>query len=278
VNDPPDSRTDNPTKHAAQDSVETVSSLATIGASTDLLSTDTTPKTKTSFTSVDSRTSELSTIEQHRLQQVASTGKLKPRRTHQPGISKLEDEQSVPPLPQIRLQQVNDDLREQDLGQMHHDADRFSFVEGEEDILPITFKPSSPLRTSIEQEKETRTGRPYFARVRTEPTGNHSSFVNLFRAATHQPQQMDYAGLHPLRRVKARLGREESSELQGVQTYVTADVAMRSNPDLTSTSTRPPRRLQKKERASQSSLRQKFMTAMKERGERGAKQIEALDT
>jgi hypothetical protein len=81
-----------------------------------------------------------------------------------------------------------------------------------------------------------------------------------------------------LRRVKARLGREESSELQGVQTYVTADVARRSNPDLTSTSTRPPRRLRKKERASQSSLRQKFMTAMKERGERGAKQIEALDT
>lgn len=250
---------DSPTKHTAQNSVDTVSSLATIGASTDLLSTDTTPKTKTSFSSVDTRTSELSNIEQHRLQQVASTGQLKPRHAPQLGTPKPEDVDNVPPIPQIRLQQISDNLEEQDLGLLRTDTRAYSFEEGRPDTLHSMGTP--PVADTQDNTKKSHLRRPYFARIQTEPLGYRPSMTDLFRTPTWQPQQADYAGLHPLKRVKARLGRESADKFQAVQTYVTADIALRSNQELASTSRRTPRKLQKKERTSQSSLRQKFMAA-----------------
>ena len=264
--------TDTNSKHMTQHSVDTISSLYDSTYTPELLSAETTPKTKTSFTSVETGDSEFSALEQHRLHQVASTGQLK-RRLRRLSTEQRDKDNSPPPeVPQIRLVEVIDDHEEHDLGLLRTESDTFSFVEGrldEIDTRDFAFNPDNQSPTQL--TKSRRFSRPDFFRARTEPPSGQTRLGSLFRSITHQmpvtntstPDLEHGAGgdIHDLA--------PDSSPAKATST---PDLRLREKQRRhsgSSASGRIPRKLRKQKRVGSagSSLRQSFLAAVHGRGE-----------
>jgi len=255
-----------------QHSVDTMSSLNDSTYTPELLSAETTPKTKTSFTSVETGDSEFSALEQHRLHQVASTGQLK-RRLRRLSTEQRDKDTSPPPeVPQIGLVEVIDDHEEHDLGLLRTESDTFSFVEGRPDEIDTRDFASSPDNQSPTQSaKSRRFSRPEFFRARTEPAPGQTRLGNLFRSMTNQipPQDTTAFGLaHDLengyRDFVTEAGPGKATSTPDLQTH---DTARRYS--ASSASGRTPRKLRKQKRVGSagSSLRQSFLAAVHGRSE-----------
>lgn len=252
-------------KHAAQESVETVSSTATIITSAEPASARTTPDTKRSYSTTDTRETELSHLEQHRLQQVASTGQLKPRRR----LSYSDNHERLPHLrlPKIRIEDVSvDGDGEQDLGLvgMVSDNDAYSFVQGEDDVIDIAASSMSSPSTPKNKKRFSRAG---MSRSTTEPFLTQSPFSKLFRTVTQQPlgsSAVVQQEAHPLRRVEGGLLRNEAPQVSGPPQGRSEEA-----PETVEITAMPPRQKKKLQKgkqkadASQTSLRQLFKGASK---------------
>lgn len=210
---------------------------------------------------METKSTELSLIEQHRLQQVASTGQLKPRQrtsTDEPFLIHTPMQ-----LPTIRIESASDDFEEQDLGLRRLGSDAFSFVHGEDTIDTRDFA-----RDDVESQASRKTKRaswlvrPTFTRSKTEGNASQSRLQDLFRATTEQPQRSPWitADAHPLRRVKKGLLRTDEAR-RSEPGLPAAEVAQDGE---SSNQARTPRKLQRKKResGSRSSLRNVFYSAI----------------
>jgi len=255
---------DTNSKHMTQNSVDTISSLDDSTYTPELLSAETTPKTKTSFTSVETEDSEFSALEQHRLHQVASTGQLK-RRLRRLSTEHRDKDNSPPPeVPQIRLVEVIDDHEEHDLGLLRTESDTFSFVEGrldEIDARDFAFNPDN--QSPTQSAKSRRFSRPNFSRARTEPAPGQTRLGSLFRSITHQMPVADTTIFDVA----------DDVELEPAKATSTLDLRthdMLGRQSGSSASGRTPRKLRKQKRVGSagSSLRQSFLAAVHGRGEK----------
>jgi len=256
---------ESPSKHATQESIETISSLQTEVNMPNLSSTETTPDAKRSITSIETKSTELSIIEQHRLQQVASTGQLKPRQprsTEEPFDSRLIHSPIHPP--EIRVEAVPDDFEEQDLGLRRVGSDSFSFVHGEEDTIDTRDFARDDVETQASR-KARRTSwlvRPPFNRAKTEESPSPPRLHGLFRTATEHPlpSPSPMADRHPLRRVKKGLLERGEPGRTG-SGHEAAETARQGG---LADQPRTAKKLQKKQRdaGSRSSLRSVFYSAV----------------
>ena len=255
-----------------QDSVDTISSLDDSTFTPELLSTQTTPKTKTSFTSVETGDSEFSALEQHRLHQVASTGQLKPRYRRRSAEQRDRDPSPPPEVPQIRLVEVIDDHEEHDLGLLRTESDTFSFVEGRVDEIETRdFAFSQENQSLIYSTKSRRFSRPDFFRARTEPAPGQRRLGSLFRSITQQVPVTNTT-MSDLDRGAGGGSSNLASNIRLAKTTSTPDFrphdTRRQHSGASSRGTTP-RKLRKQKRvgSSGSSLRQSFLAAVHGRGE-----------
>lgn len=262
--------TENCSKHAAQESVETVLSLHTDVNTPNLSSNETTPDAKRSITSIETRSTELSLIEQHRLHQAASTGQLKPR--HRPSSEEPFDPRltcSPMQLPEIRVQAVPDHFEEQDLGLRRVESDSFSFVHGEPDMIDTRdfAKDVAETQAKDKMRKISWLVRPPFIRAKTEGSSSLPRSQNLYHTTTEQPSSTtapETPETHRLRRVKKGLFRSAEVRWEDSIDPPTVEDVGRGE---TSNQPRTPKKLQKKqserrERESRSSLRNVFYSAV----------------
>jgi len=263
---------DTSSKHITQHSVDTISSLDDSTYTPELLSAETTPKTKTSFTSVETGDSEFSALEQHRLHQVASTGQLKRRYWRSSAEQHDKDSSPPPEVPQIRVVEVIDDHEEHDLGLLRTESDTFSFIEGrpdEVDTIDFAFNPDN--QSSTQTAKPSRFSRPDFFRARTEPAPGQTRLGNLFRSVTHQTS-VSNTTMHDLERdagggpndLAPDPGLAKATSTPELQTH---DMTRRHSGSSASVGT--PRKLRKQKRvgSASSSLRQSFLAAVHGRHE-----------
>lgn len=253
-----------PTKHNAQESLDTTSSLHTDMNTPNLSSTDTTLDVRHSISSIETKHTELSLIEQRRLQQVASTGQLRPRRP--PSSEEPFDPHLLAfhaQLPEIRVEPVADYLEEHDLGSGRPESDSFSFIHGQEDTIDVMdFASNEVLDTqgTSRSKRVTWLERPSFTRARTDGVFSEARPHYLLRTITDQPKSSSIMSSHPLRRVKKGLLRPEGA-LQGEPGYGAGRPYMQHGE--ASALPRARKKLQKKQgdKASKTYLRNVFSSA-----------------
>jgi len=220
---------------------------------------------------METKYTELSLIEQHRLQQVASTGQLKPRqRTSTEETFDAHPIYTPLPLPEIRIEAVPDAFEEQDLGLRRVESDAFSFIHGEEDTIDTRDFARDDVENQVGRRSKRASWleRPAFTRAKTEGTSSESRFQDLFRTTSEQPHSSQTRlqdlfrttadqPAHPLRRVKKGLLETGGARGWGPE-RAAAEIAQEGE---FSNQARTPRKLQKK-RGSRSSLRNVFYSAV----------------